>query len=240
MIRFVDQTGSTNADLIALGADAHEGDWLVARRQIAGRGRAGRAWEDGAGNFMGSTVVALRPGDPPPQTLALVTGLAAWEAVAAYAPSLELRLKWPNDLLVSGAKLAGILLERVGDIVVIGIGVNLARAPQVPSRATTSLAERDVIITPEDFAEKLADRFAAQLAAWSDGDWPRQREAWLLRAHPEGTPLEVRDRDGARIAGTFAGLGADGAALLRLADGSTRPIHAGDVELIGDGDAARG
>ena len=63
MIRFVPETGSTNADLLALSADAREGDWLVARRQSAGRGRAGRAWEDGAGNFMGSTVVALRPGD---------------------------------------------------------------------------------------------------------------------------------------------------------------------------------
>ena len=240
MIRFVPETGSTNADLLALSADAREGDWLVARRQSAGRGRAGRAWEDGAGNFMGSTVVALRPGDPPAQTSALVTGLAAWEAVSAYAPTLEHRLKWPNDLLVGGAKLAGILLERAGDIVVIGIGVNLARAPRVDGRATTALAELGATIAPDDFAETLADRFAAHLAAWRDGDWSRQREAWLLRAHPEGTPLEVRDRDGLRIKGNFAGLGADGAALLRLADGTTRPIHAGDVELVGDGDAARG
>lgn len=240
MIRFVAETGSTNADLLALGPDAREGDWLVARRQNAGRGRAGRLWEDGAGNFMGSTVVALRPGDPPAQTLALVTGLASWEAVAAFAPALEHRLKWPNDLLVDGAKLAGILLERAGDVVVIGIGVNLARAPQVEGRATTSLAEQGMAIAPDDFADALAERFAAQLAAWRDGDWTRQREAWMLHAHPEGAHLEVHDRDGARIAGTFAGLGADGAALLRLADGSTRPIHAGDVELMGDGDAARG
>jgi BirA family biotin operon repressor/biotin-[acetyl-CoA-carboxylase] ligase len=66
------------------------------------------------------------------------------------------------------------------------------------------------------------------------------RAAWLIRAHPEGSTLSVRDRDGAAISGAFAGLGADGAALLRLADGTARPIHAGDVELIGDGDATRG
>ena len=233
MLRFVAETGSTNADLMALGADAREGDWLVARRQSAGRGRAGRQWEDGAGNFMGSTVVALRPGDPPPQTLALVAGLAAWEAVTAVASSLQAKLKWPNDLVVGGAKLAGILLERAGDIVVIGIGVNLARAPLVPSRATSALAEHGVAVTPDDFADRLADRFAAHVAAWRAGDWPRQRELWLARAHPEGTPIEVKDRAGAPIAGTFAGLGVDGAALLRLADGSTRPIHAGDVELVG-------
>ena len=238
MIRFVPETGSTNADLLALRTGWREGDWLVARRQTKGRGRAGRAWEDGAGNFMGSTAVHLRPGDPPAQTLSLVAGLAAWEAVRAFAETLDVCLKWPNDLLVGGAKLAGILLERAGDVVVIGIGVNLARAPQVPERATTALAAHGVALSPDDFAETQADRFAAQLAAWRSGDWPRQRHVWLARAHPQGTTLEVRDRDGGRIAGAFAGLGADGAALLRLADGSTRPIHAGDVEMVGD--ASRG
>ena len=241
MIRFVAETGSTNADLIALGDDAREGDWLVARRQTAGRGRAGRQWEDGAGNFMGSTVVALRPGDPMPQTLALVSGLAAWEAVAASpGPPAGLLLKWPNDLLIAGAKLAGILLERAGDHLVIGIGVNLARAPQLPDRATTALAEHGATIAPEDFAELLADRFSELLDRWRGGVWGDLRDAWLARAHPVGTPLVVKDRDGARIAGAFAGLGADGAALLRLADGTTRPIHAGDVELVKDHDAARG
>ena len=233
MIRFVAETGSTNADLLALGADWPEGDWLVARRQSAGRGRAGRAWEDGAGNFMGSTAVQLRPGDPPPQTLALVAGLAAWEAVRAVAEATELMLKWPNDLLIGQAKLAGILLERAGDTVVIGMGVNLARAPDLPDRATAALPGHGVEVSPDDFAERLADRFAAHLAAWRAGDWPRQRDLWLARAHPEGAAIEVKDSSGAAISGTFAGLGVDGAALLRLADGTTRPIHAGDVELVG-------
>lgn len=234
MIRVIPETGSTNADLLALGTDWSEGNWLVARRQTGGRGRAGRAWEDGAGNFMGSTSVALQPGDPPPQTLALVAGLAAYEAVASVpgAPR-ELQLKWPNDLLVAGAKLAGILLERAGDRVVIGIGVNLTRAPDVPGRATTSLADHGAAIEPADFAEVLADRFAAALIRWRAGGWPSLREAWLSHAHPVGTRLTVKDRDGAPIEGTFGGLTADGAALLCLADGSTRPIHAGDVELVG-------
>ena len=233
MIRILAETGSTNADLLALGRDAREGDWLVARRQTAGRGRAGRQWEDGAGNFMGSTVVALRPGDPLPQTLALVAGLAMAEAVAAVPGAPNAMLKWPNDLLVDGAKLAGILLERAGEIVVIGIGCNLVRAPDVAGRATTALADHGAHIELGEFADLLADCFAGALARWRGGQWDALRAAWLARAHPPGTRLSVSDRDGRALAGTFTGLGADGAALLRLADGTVRPIHAGDVELIG-------
>ena len=239
MIRILAETGSTNADLLALGRDAREGDWLVARRQTAGRGRAGRQWEDGVGNFMGSTVVALRPGDPLPHTLALVTGLAAADAVAAIPGAPPAMLKWPNDLLVAGAKLAGILLERAGEIVVIGVGVNLLRAPAVPGRTTTALADHNANIDPGDFAELLADRFAEALARWRDGGWDGLRAEWLARAHPVGTPLSVNDRDGQPIVGAFAGLGSDGAALLRLADGTVRPIHAGDVEMMG-GNVTRG
>ena len=239
MIRIVAETGSTNADLLGAGDGAVEGDWLVALRQSAGRGRAGRAWHDGAGNFMGSTAVRLRPDDPPAQTLALVTGLAAFDAVSGWVAD-GLMLKWPNDLLLDGAKLGGVLLERQRDVVVVGVGVNLAHAPEVADRRTTALDARVTAPDAHAFAEAIAAQFAARLAQWRGGGWPRLREDWLARAHPEGTPLTVHDRDGAPISGDFAGLGADGAALLRLADGTTRPIHAGDVELIGDGDAARG
>ena len=238
VIRILDETGSTNADLLALGRDAREGDWLVARRQTAGKGRAGRQWEDGAGNFMGSTVVALRPGDPLPQTLALVTGVAVADAVAAVPGAPDVMLKWPNDLLVDGAKLAGILLERTADNVVIGIGVNLLRAPAVAGRCTTALADHGAPIDPGTFADLLADCFASALARWRGGGWDGLRADWLARAHAVGTPLSVNDRDGRSITGEFAGLGGDGAALLRLADGTTRPIHAGDVEMGGN-DASR-
>src|SRR3546814_4297355 len=87
----------------------------LADRQTSGRGRLGRAWGDGQGNFMGSTVVRLTAGDPAPATLALVVGVALARVVAAVAPDVPIQLKWPNDLLVAGAKCAGILLERTGD-----------------------------------------------------------------------------------------------------------------------------
>lgn len=234
MIRFVAETGSTNADLVAAGAAAGEGDWLVAHRQTAGRGRAGRSWADGAGNFMGSTLVALQQADPAPQTLALVAGIAAHDALAALpgAPA-GLFLKWPNDLRVGPAKLGGILLERHGARVVVGIGINLAAAPAVPERPAAAFAQFAAAPAVEAFAAQIAARFAAVLARWHAGDWPGLRLDWLARAHPVGTPLEVRGSDGQPIAGTFAGLGEDGAAHLCLAGGGTRAIHAGDVEMVG-------
>ena len=238
MIRFVAETGSTNADLLALGEDAREGEWLVALRQTAGRGRAGRQWRDGAGNFMGSTAVVLRPGDPPAPTLALVVGLALFDAVSGWV-SDGLMLKWPNDLLLDRAKLAGVLLERQRDLVVVGVGVNLARAPDIAERRTIALDARVAAPDARAFSDALAPRLAARLGQWRGGGWPDLRVEWLARAHPEGTPLTVRDHAGAPISGQYTGLGADGAALLRLADGTTRPIHAGDVEMVG-GDASRG
>ncbi|HNJ48148.1 MAG TPA: biotin--[acetyl-CoA-carboxylase] ligase, partial [Novosphingobium sp.] len=102
MIRFIPETGSTNADLAArlsAGEAVPEGEWLVADRQSAGRGRQGRTWFDGMGNFMGSTVVRPGPGDPPISTLALVAGLAVHETVAPLIPPPQrAMLKWPNDV----------------------------------------------------------------------------------------------------------------------------------------------
>jgi len=151
LIRTVTETGSTNADLLAAlrnGERLGEGEWLVADRQTSGRGRQGRDWIDGAGNFMGSTVVWLAPGDPPPASFALAVALAVYEAVLPLPPDpAPLQLKWPNDLTYAGAKLAGILLEREGEALVVGIGVNLAQAPYIEGRATVALSQ--LVPTPD-------------------------------------------------------------------------------------------
>lgn len=207
-----------------------EGDWLVALRQDSGKGRHGRAWESIDGNFLGSTLVQVRPDDPPAPALALVAGLALIEAVELAAPGAPLALKWPNDLMLGDAKLAGVLLERSGDRVVAGFGVNLAGAPKIAGRATASLKPiRD--IAPEAFAPLLAGKFAQLLAAWRDSDPPQFAQAWLARAHPIGTPLQVHSGPGERISGTFDGIEPDGAMRLRLADGMVDLIRAGDVHL---------
>lgn len=235
MIRTIPETGSTNADLLnALrnGEPLRDGEWLVADRQTAGRGRQGRGWDDGQGNFMGSTACRILPTDPPPATLALVAGLALLDTVQAQCPSVtNLRLKWPNDLLANGAKLAGILLEREGDSVVVGIGVNLASAPDLADRATAKLADYGPAPDRDLFAATLAEFWARDLARWRDYGIDPLLARWRAASVPEGTKLTVHEPGGGVLSGTYAGLSDEGAMRLRLADGQTRVIHAGDVML---------
>lgn len=234
-IEFLSETGSTNADLKArllAGEPLAEGFWLVARRQTAGRGREGRTWFDGAGNFMGSTLVRPGPGDPPAPSLALVAGLAVREAVVAYLPDASAAvLKWPNDLLVGGGKIAGMLLEGVEGAIVAGIGVNLATAPVIAGRATTSLQQAGEVPTPDAFAARLADCFASEVERWRQFGLDLLLRRWTAAAHPVGTALRVIAPGGGIMEGEFAGLDPGGALRLRLADGSARVIHAADVEL---------
>lgn len=237
MIRKVPETGSTNADLLAMlaaGEGWPEGDWLVTDRQSAGRGRQGRTWFDGSGNFMGSSVVRLTAGDPPPASLALVAGLAVYEAVLPLLPDPSaLRIKWPNDLTIGQAKLAGILLERQGDAVVVGIGVNLNAAPQLPDRSTIALSAITAVPDRDGFAEILAQGFAAELTRWRSFGLEVMVRRWEAAAHPAGTRLTVNPPGEPLLTGAFDGLTPDGALRLRLADGSPRVIHAGDVMFAG-------
>jgi BirA family biotin operon repressor/biotin-[acetyl-CoA-carboxylase] ligase len=228
-LRFVEQTGSTNADLLA-DATAVEGDWLIAARQSGGKGRQGRAWSSPEGNFFGSTLIRLRPGDPEPHTLALVAGLALIDAGDHAAPGAPLMLKWPNDVLRGRGKLAGILLERAGDRVVAGFGVNLAVAPQVEGRETASLS--DVAnLTPHTFAPLLAGSFARLLSAWRMAEPAVLAASWEARAHPRGTYLKVHAGPNDVRDGRFDGLEADGGLRLMGEDGRVEIIHAGDVEV---------
>ncbi len=231
-IRVVAETGSTNADLLtAAAAGAAEGDWLRAERQTAGRGRQGRTWVDGAGNLFASTIVRLRPGDPPAPSLALVAGVALAEAVEGIAPGLA-RIKWPNDLMVGTSKLAGMLLERgADDAVIAGFGVNVAQHPGLPERATTSLAAQGVRTEPAALLDGLAATFAARLSDWRATGMSGIRNRWLALAHPVGTPLTARLPDGRTVQGRFDGLEPSGALRVKLPGGAIEIVHAGDVFL---------
>lgn len=226
-IRIVERTGSTNADLIA-DTSAVEGDWLVALEQLSGKGRQGRSWTSANGNFYGSTLVRLRDRDPSAQTLSLIAGLALVEAIDAAVPGQALMLKWPNDVLLLGRKLAGILLERTGDRVVVGFGVNLAVAPKLPDRSCAAL---DGQVTPLAFSPLLAASFARLLTLWRESEPALIVQAWLARGHPVGTKLTVHASNSEQVTGRFDGLELDGALRLRLVNNELDIVRAADVEL---------
>lgn len=158
-----------------------------------------------------------------------MSGLALIRAVEAAAPATGLMLKWPNDLLLGPGKLGGILLERSGDRVVAGFGVNLAQAPALPDRPTSALSAI-ALVSPQAFAPLLAAAFARELQRWRD-DPAGLIALWLESAHPLGSPLKVHGGPDETIAGRFDGLEPDGALRLRLESGEVRVIRAADVTL---------
>lgn len=180
------------------------------------------------GNFYGSTLVQLRSQDPAAQTLSLAAGLALAEAIDVAAPGQKVALKWPNDVVLQSKKLAGILLERSGDRVAVGFGVNLAGAPQLPDRVGGSLGGK---IAPQAFAPLLAGSFARLLELWRQSEPAMLAQAWLARAHPLGAQITVHSSNEETVSGRFDGLEPDGALRLRKDDGSIDIIRAGDVEL---------
>lgn len=216
------------AELARSGAS--EGLWLRAERQTAGKGRHGRPWESPLGNLYISTLIRMRPSDPAAATLALVAAVALEETVSVFG--VHPMLKWPNDLLVGGAKLSGILLERADDAVVVGFGVNLSYCPAGLGQPATSIAVYSPAPDPGMFAETLAESFGRWVERWRGEGLATVRERWLARAHPIGTALTARLADGTSEDGLFGGLDRDGALMLRLADGTVRAIHAGDVFLL--------
>lgn len=192
----------------------------------------GRHWESPEGNLYCSTVIRLRDGDPPPHTLALVAANAVHALLAPLCAG-QVRIKWPNDVLVDGAKIAGILLERSGDAVVAGIGINVTGHPVGLDRPVTSLLAQGM---PDGDAAalqvRLAELFAHWLAIWRVQGLVPVRAHWLANAYPAGTPMRVVPPDGAPVEGSFDTLDRDGMLILRLANGESRAIHAGDILLI--------
>jgi BirA family biotin operon repressor/biotin-[acetyl-CoA-carboxylase] ligase len=234
-ITYVAETGSTNADIAALALQGwEEGHWLRAERQTAGRGRLGRSWLAEAGNLQASTLVRLRASDPPVTGLGLLVGVVLQEALMILAPESGARLKWPNDLMAGHAKLAGILLERVGDAVIVGIGVNVCSAPLVEGRATVALADLPGggSVEAATLLEVVAARFDHWLARWRAEGFAPVLEGWAQAAHAPGTRLSVHTGAESRLEGVFEGVAPDGALLLRLDDGTRQVIHSGDVGFL--------
>jgi len=202
-------------------AGAAEGLAIQALRQNAGRGRQGRGWDSPAGNLYISVLlrpaVALR--DAPQWSFVAAVALA--DTLKTLLPeAAKLTLKWPNDLLLDGAKAAGILVEtsvatnNALDWICIGMGVNIATKPSLPDRPTACLAE---YLNAPPAPEVLAARLLQNLAHWHDlrlaQGFAPIREAWLRHPPAMGAPVSVK-RDGALIEGNFAGLSSEGGLLL--------------------------
>lgn len=217
-----DIVDSTNAEAMRLIADgAGRGAVVTARAQTAGRGRRGRSWVSPPGNLYVSVIVELVDGRDPGQ-LAFVAALAA---VDALGPHGDVRLKWPNDVLLGGRKLAGILIEVENRLAVIGLGVNLVSAPGDTRLPATTLPN------PPPPRELLAG-FCAGLDRWyrrwaAEGFAP-VRARWLLCADGLDKPIEVRLPQ-ETLTGRFAGLDDAGGLILDQAAGARRIISAGDV-----------
>ena len=206
-------------------ASHHSPTWILARAQTAAHGRRGRAWSMPEGNF--AATLTLFPEDAP-ATIALrsfVAALALFDAfVAVTGQATPFSLKWPNDVLLNGGKVAGILLERGPRHLAIGFGVNLVAAPaaaevEAGAVAPVSLAsETGALVTPEDFLDVLAPAYEAYENQFATYGFAPIREAWLLRAARLGQPIRARTMN-AEYHGTFETVDEAGNLVLKTAQG---------------------
>jgi len=227
---------STNEEAKRLAvAGARAGTLVCADEQLAGRGRRGRGWSSPPGNLYMSLL--LRPGCAAPVACQLnfVTAVALAEAVTGLLPTdKSVALKWPNDVLVDGAKVSGILLEAAAaadrslDWLVIGIGVNIASHPADTPYPATSLHREGARCTPAALLQSFAGRFEHWHETWRNAGFARIRDRWLATARGLGDPIEIRlDRETLR--GRFSDLDETGALMLDMGTGGRRQVTTGDL-----------
>lgn len=224
-----DKIGSTNDEARRLAQEgAPHGTVVHADEQTAGRGRMAHKWFSPAGNLYIS--ILLRTGQPAGRTaeLSFLAALAVADTVEALLPrQTRAMLKWPNDVLVSGAKIAGILLEQVDDAIVMGIGLNVLEAPTNAAYKTTTIVANGGIASVDGARDILLASLGRHLGVWRTDGFDPIREQWLGRSYPIGAAIKV-NAEGQPVAGHFAGLDMDGALLLDTPQGRRR-IVAGDV-----------
>ena len=236
-----DVIDSTNAEAMRRAAGGERGPlWIVAARQSAGRGRHGRTWDSGAGNLYATLLVTLPVTADIAAQASFVAALAVFDvAASAVAAPGNLALKWPNDVLLDGAKLSGILIETVASepgatTVAIGIGVNIAHAPERTRYGATSLAAHGAGMEAGEAFTRLAAALSARLAQWNDGrDFAVVRRDWTARAAGLGRPARIAI-GGRTVIGIFTGIASDGALMLTDAGGRTHVIHSGEASLALD------
>ena len=228
-----EQIDSTNEEARRIADTASDRIIIWAKTQTAGRGRRGRAWMSTPGNLFMSVLVKPGTDIATSSQLSFVTALAVCDAVQPLLADEKITLKWPNDVLIDGAKVCGILLEassagNMPDAIIIGIGLNLVSHPEDTPYPAADLAGFGLSLTPDAALERIVHAFEARYTGWVDHGFAAIRTDWLARAHQRGGPIEVRlDRE--TLTGTFTDLDPSGALVLQPLEGAPRHITAGDV-----------
>ena len=223
-----DEVGSTNDEIQKYCGESGKYIAVCAKKQTAGRGRRGRSWNSPEGNLFLSLAFEYelqRAGE-----LAFAASLSLLQAVKKIAPAADVKLKWPNDVLLNNAKMSGILLEKgAGKYMIVGIGVNIAASPKVENAVyqITSLAEADINITAQDFLPLFMDSFSQNLSLLQAKGFAVLRVEWLKNAKNFGKEIIIR-QNGSEEKGRFTGID-DNAALLMETPLGIKKIWAGDV-----------
>lgn len=226
----LDETASTNDEALNRAREgAVEGTLVTARRQTAGRGRRGRRWESLNGNLHLSLVLRPSEGMAAATAIGFAAALAARDAIAlGLPPGTPVTLKWPNDVLIRGAKVAGLLIEMADDALVLGVGINVVAHPEGTPYPATSIREAGGTGTAEDVLAAFCASFQARLDRWRAGGMAELRADWLARAEGLGAPVSV-DIEGARFDGIFRGIDPTGALVLDQGAAGMKKITAGEV-----------
>jgi BirA family biotin operon repressor/biotin-[acetyl-CoA-carboxylase] ligase len=233
----LEEVGSTNTFCLERARVGDPGPlWVTARRQLDGRGRRGRTWISEPGNLFASLLLT----DPGPQealgSLPIAVALALYRAIAAVGPWLRdrLRIKWPNDILIDGKKISGILIEadplpNGARAVVIGIGVNVMHSPDNPLYPATTLRQSDVTTSAEDLFAHLYRELALVLVEWDEGRGVGAIvDAWKAHLSGLGQKITVNLPDRS-LSGTFYAIDNEGFLHLALPNGDVMRIASGDV-----------
>ncbi|EJW11841.1 Biotin-protein ligase [Rhodovulum sp. PH10] len=230
----LDEVDSTNAEALRRALAGEPGPlWITAARQTAGRGRRGRFWASEPGNLHASLLLTDPAPVPQASEISFVAALAAYDAVAETAPALaqKLSLKWPNDLLCAGKKIAGILVEgesKRGLTVVVGLGIDCVHHPADAQYPATDLAAEGAGVSAATLFCALTAAMQRRLAEWDRSNgFAAIRNAWLALGPAPGTPLVVR-LSGSEITGRFETIDSQGNLVITGDEGVSR-IAAGDV-----------
>jgi BirA family transcriptional regulator, biotin operon repressor / biotin---[acetyl-CoA-carboxylase] ligase len=232
-IRHFETIDSTNLEAARLASAEEQGPlWIIADEQHSGKGRLGRTWTSLKGNLYSTFLLPL---DAPPQTtpqIGFVVALAVHDAISNLCPTETTQLKWPNDCLLEGGKVAGILCETTQGHIIIGCGINIAHSPQGLAYPTAHMQRFNPNATITSVFASYRTNLQSRLNQWNNGTgFPTIIIDWQTRAVNLNSTITI-NQGNATKSGIFRGLAPDGALRLEKADGTVELLYAGDVSPV--------